>query len=557
MSPIEAELVSSSFHHQGKTYILHWSRLHQSEKNQWFQSYATLWSSKALKVGFHLKPDIKYFISQNIDFQNYYDLMISYYLINPTESNHEPTLEEALRKLCNLDLTHYKPHSQKQLWGDEEEELSVLCFFPDLYQIINKKFPSQELDSLQKEIEFPMILVLADMELQGVSLDLNRFQELEKELERGIQKLEKEIFDLAGEVFNINSTQQVAYILFEKLEIHKIVGLKKLKKTKTGYSTDQSVLEDLSSHPLPRLILEHRKLSKLLNTYIAPLPKWIQKKSGKIHTTFHQALTATGRLSSSHPNLQNIPIKSDMGKQIRAAFVPGKKDYLLLSADYSQIELRLLAHFSKDPTLCQAFLEDQDIHTATAAKLFKVPLNKVTREMRSRAKAVNFGIIYGMGPKRLAKSEGLTLTEAKNFIENYFALYPSIQAYINKQLERARKDEKVCTLFGRVRQLEGINSSHERVRAEMERIAINTPIQGSAADIIKKSMVQIYQVLKHKDYRAQMILQIHDELVFEVHHQDLQPVKKMVKGIMESVINLEVPLKVDLGWGKNWLEAHG
>jgi DNA polymerase I len=377
------------------------------------------------------------------------------------------------------------------------------------------------------------------------------------ELRERLRGYEREIHDLAGGDFNMSSPKQVAALLFDRLELHKAAGLR-IKRTATGAaSTDAEVLEQLAPHhPLPAKILEHRALEKLIGTYVDALLELISERTGRVHTSFNQAVTATGRLSSSDPNLQNIPIRTTEGKKLRSAFVAGEPGWSLLSADYSQVELRILAHLSGDETLLDAFRRDLDVHRATAARIFDVPLEQVTSELRGRAKAINFGIVYGMGAQRLARDTGLSVADARAFIDGYFAKYPRIKAYLEEQVEHARKHGFVETVLGRRRPLADIRSTQRQLRANAERMATNTPIQGSAADIIKIAMVRIDRRLAAEGLRARMLLQVHDELLFEYPEAEGDRLEALVKEEMTHAFPMTVPLKVDVGRGRSWFEAH-
>ena len=350
-------------------------------------------------------------------------------------------------------------------------------------------------------------------------------------------------------------------MLFEKLRIQEEAGVKRVKKTKTGYATDQATLmENYSEVEIVQRLLEFREVSKLKSTYVDALPTFVHPKTGRIHCSFNQVVAATGRLSSSNPNLQNIPVRTERGQRLRAAFVPRKPDehgtWVLLAADYSQVELRILAHLSGDDKLAEAFRQGLDIHSSTASVIFGVAPEDVDRTMRSQAKAINFGLLYGMGPQRLARETGLTVPEAKDFIERYFAAFPSVRGWIDSVLEGARETGYVETLMGRRRPMPDVTSSNQRVRSAAENAAVNTPVQGSAADIIKKAMIDLDALLAASDLQAQMLLQVHDELVFEVPESELEATIEMVRGAMENAVELSVPLNVDFGHGANWLEAH-
>ncbi len=403
---------------------------------------------------------------------------------------------------------------------------------------------------LFERVEIPLIKVLARMELCGVCVDVQVFRELSARLDKQLEELEQEVYELAGHEFNINSTQQLGKILFEEK------GLPSGKKTKTGYSTDVAVLEKLAvDHELPRQVLEYRTLSKLKSTYVDALPGLINEETGRIHTSFNQAVTATGRLSSSEPNLQNIPIRSEIGREIRRAFV-SPDNFVIMSADYSQIELRILAHLSADEVLCRAFREGLDIHDQTAAKIFGVQGDRVTSEMRRKAKVANYGILYGISAPRLAADIGIRLDEAKEFIENYFKIFPRVKGYIDSIVEEARRNGYVTTIMNRRRYIPEINSENFGVKRFAERAAVNTPIQGSAADLIKMAMIRIDCRIEALRMKSKMTLQVHDELVFEVSVEETDAIRALIKEIMETAYPLSVPIVVDIRTGRNWLEAH-
>ena len=405
---------------------------------------------------------------------------------------------------------------------------------------------------LYKEVELPLVPVLREMEQAGVRIDVTKLQEAEHLLTQELLQLEEQIYHSAGSSFNINSPKQVGDILFDTLRLNP-----KAKKSGRGqYSTSEEVLQNLKDkHPIVAQILDYRELKKLISTYISTLPTYINPATGKIHTTYNQTVTATGRLSSSNPNLQNLPIRSERGRFIREAVIPDE-GCLFLSADYSQIELRLLAHFSQDEHMLQAFCEGQDIHSATAAKIFHCPIDQVTKDQRRRAKTANFGIIYGISAFGLAQQLDCPRTEAKQLIDDYFAAFPQVQTYIETQKEFARQHGYSVTLFGRKRYLPDIHSQNATVRSFAERNAVNAPIQGTAADIIKMAMVNIHRQLKEKHLQTQMIMQVHDELNFNVPEQEVEQARQLVVSEMEHVVNLKVPLIADCGVGNNWLEAH-
>ena len=406
--------------------------------------------------------------------------------------------------------------------------------------------------NLYQEVELPLATILREMENAGVRIDVQMLKKAEVQLDKELQTLEQQIYTSVGAIFNINSPKQVGEVLFDQLKLDA-----KAKKSKTGqYSTSEDILLALKSkHPVVGMILAYRELKKLISTYISALPSYINPETGKIHTTYNQTVTATGRLSSSNPNLQNLPIRSERGQLIRQAVIPDD-GCLFLSADYSQIELRLMAHFSQDPHLVEAFRSGQDIHAATAAKIFNIPIEKVTKDQRRQAKTANFGIIYGISAFGLAQQLDCSRSEAKALIDGYFAAFPGVIDYIERQKELARQQGYAITLFGRKRYLPDILSHNATVRSFAERNAVNSPIQGTAADIIKMAMVTIHRRLKEEGLKAQMIMQVHDELNFNVPVGEVDKVREIVIGEMQNVVHLTVPLIADCGVGTNWLEAH-
>ncbi|MBI3325987.1 MAG: hypothetical protein HYZ81_04690 [Nitrospinae bacterium] len=394
------------------------------------------------------------------------------------------------------------------------------------------------------------------MEQAGVYLDIPLLQHMSRDMDRQLVSLTQLIYDLAGEAFNVNSTQQLGRILFDKLEIQKGLGVKRVRKTKTGYSTDVAALEQFKAHPLVGKILDYRQLAKLKSTYVDALPQLLNPQTRRVHTSYNQAVTATGRLSSSDPNLQNIPARTEMGREIRKAFIAEGEDRRLLSADYSQIELRILAHLSQDATLIQSFRSGEDVHRRTASLIFGGAPEEVTPEQRARAKTINFGVIYGMGPTRLAREIDISLEEAKQFIEAYFATYPGVHRYTLEMIALAKEQGYVTTLLGRRRYLPELFNDNPGIRVAAENMAINTPVQGSSADLIKVAMINIHTRLQRERLATQMLLQVHDELVFEVPIAELEQVKLLVVEEMEQAVHLDVPVKVDIGAGRNWFEAH-
>jgi DNA polymerase-1 len=486
------------------------------------------------------------------------DNMIASYLLNP--SKHRHSLEELSREYLDRQIITYEdvagagakaiPFSQVKV----EMACRYSCEDADLTLILaNLLIPKIEADGfaeLFSRVELPLIEVLAEMEMNGVKLDLPLLAVMSGEFEKQMDKISEEVYDLAGGEFNINSPQQLGKVLFEKL---KLPGG---KRTKTGYSTDVEVLTELAKDfPLPAKVLEYRSLSKLKSTYVDALSQLVNPGTGRVHTSFNQTVTATGRLSSSDPNLQNIPIRSPEGRRIREAFIP-EEGSLILSADYSQIELRILAHLSCDTFLIETFQRGEDVHAATASEIFHVPPERVTPEMRRLAKVINFGIIYGMSAFGLAKELSIPPSVAQAYIANYFQKYHEVRDYIDQSLEQARERGYVTTLMNRRRYLPDIKNSNRSVRQFAERIAINAPIQGTAADLIKVAMINIHRRLAEEGHKTKLILQIHDELVFEVPQGELEEIKALVKEEMEGVVKLYIPLKVDIGVGKNWAEAH-
>jgi DNA polymerase-1 len=400
------------------------------------------------------------------------------------------------------------------------------------------------------DIEMPLIQVLADMEEAGVKIDTERLKCIAKELERELDGIQRRIFFLAGEEFNINSAKQLSRVLFQNLGFHPT------KKTKTGFSTELSVLEELAAtHELPQEVLNYRSLNKLKTTYVDTLPQLANPKTGRIHTSFNQTATATGRLSSSNPNLQNIPIRGDWGKRIRETII-AEEGNILLSADYSQVELRILAHLSQDEGLLDAFRNDIDIHARTASELFGVPIDKVTSEMRRIAKTVNFGVIYGISPFGLSETLSISREDAKKYIEQYFDRHPGVKRYIEETIAEAKSKGYVVTLFGRRRAVPELKNQNLTVRQQGERLAINSPIQGTAADIIKIAMIQIGRDFRYQGLKTRMILQVHDELLFELPMQEHETARSIVREKMEKAAELSVPIRIDIGHGKNWADAH-
>jgi len=484
-----------------------------------------------------------------------FDILLASYLLNPSESTHE--LSDVVRRKLDGSLPDdesFYGKGQKRRQPGEDELARHLArktaAMVRLHPLLVEELDDAQMMSLFAELEMPLSRVLADMECVGVKVDRERLVRLGEELKEQLDSLTQEIYDLAGTEFNINSPKQLGEILYDKL------GLPVLKKTKTGYSTSADVLEKLApQHEIVEKILHFRQVGKLISTYVEGLLKEIDPETGKIHTRFNQTITATGRLSSTEPNLQNIPIRLEEGRRIRQVFVPSEPDWLILSADYSQIELRVLAHLSGDENLKEAFVRDMDIHTKTAMDVFGVSEEEVTPLMRRHAKAVNFGIVYGISDYGLSQNLNIPRKKAAEFIERYFASYPGVKAYMDRVVEQAKQDGYVTTMLNRRRYLPDIRSRNYNLRSFAERTAMNTPIQGTAADIIKSAMVRMDEVLKAKGAQSRMLLQVHDELIFEVPTSELDWMKETVREVMEGTMALSVPLKVDVHHGPTWYQA--
>lgn len=514
------------------------------------------------KIGHNLKYDLKVLKNYELNVNApLFDTMIAHYLVNPDMRHNMDVLAETYLDYSPQSITELigkkgaNQGSMRDVAVEKQTEYAVedadITF--QLKDYFEKEMLAAQTMDLYKKVELPLVKVLTSMECEGINLDVPFLEELSKNLTVDIQKLEKTIFDAAGETFNLASPKQLGPILFDKLKL-----VDKPKKTKTGqYSTAEDVLSYLAKeHPIVSDILDWRSLKKLQNTYVDALPKEINPETGRVHTIYNQAVAATGRLSSNNPNLQNIPIRTARGQQVRKAFVPRDNQHVLMAADYSQIELRIIAALSKDEGMLAAFLNNEDIHQATAAKVFNVPLEEVTRTQRGNAKTVNFGIIYGVSAFGLSQQTDLNRTEAKELIDTYYATYPKLRNYIHEQVDFARDNGYVTTVLGRRRYLKDINSQNAVVRGAAERNAVNAPIQGSAADIIKLAMIAIQSKLESENWKAKMLLQVHDELVFDVPKEEVEALQKMVKNEMENAFSLDVPLVVDLGFGTNWLEAH-
>lgn len=562
LDPTASELVGMSFSFkEGEAYYVPVPADFDKAK-QIVEYFRTFFENDSIqKVGQNLKYDIIVLKKYGIEVRgNLFDTMIAHYLINPELRHNMDYMAETYLKYKTIhidELIGARGKNQLNMRSLQPEQIKdYACEDADvtlkLKSILEKAIEKQGLEKLLYEIELPLVYVLADMEYTGVGLDTEALAEYSKTLTRELQSIEADIYKEAGTELNINSAKQVGEVLFDKLKI-----VDKPKKTKTGqYVTSEETLESLKdTHPIVGKILEYRGLKKLLSTYIDALPQLVNPKDRKVHTSYNQTVTATGRLSSSNPNLQNIPIRDAQGKEIRKAFI-ADKDCIFFSADYSQIELRIMAHLSKDPNMVDAFNSGEDIHAATAAKIYKVPIAEVTSDMRRKAKTANFGIIYGISVFGLAERLTIPRGEAKELIDGYFETYPKVKEYMDRSISVAREHTYVETVFGRKRYLPDINSRNTTVRGYAERNAINAPIQGSAADIIKVAMNRIFDRFQRENVKSKMILQVHDELNFNVVADELDKVQKIVIEEMEGAYKLVVPLKADCGKGKNWLEAH-
>ena len=507
-----------------------------------------LLEGNALKIGHDLKKEMILLKRAGIELaEPIFDTMVASYLINPVRSEH--TLEGVALEFLGKNIAVPEVGARHALPLQDHACYAAEAVF-ELREALSERLRNEGLEDLFYKVEMPLIRVLADIEKTGVRVDSVFLNEMSKEVDKDLQTIRGKIYSMAGQEFNINSPKQLSEVLFEKLKLPVI------KKTKTGYSTDVEVLQQLSAvHELPAEILTYRTLTKLKSTYIDSLPSMINPETGRVHTSLNQTVTATGRLSSSEPNLQNIPIRTELGRRIREAFIaePGN---LILSADYSQIELRVMAHMSEDPILIESFKRGEDIHSRTASEVFGLMPGLVTAEMRRMAKVVNFGIIYGMSPFGLSKDLGISQRDAKKYIDTYFEHYKGVSAFIERTMQEARENGFVRTLLGRKRPIPELLSKEAAVRQFGERTAVNTPIQGTAADIIKLAMINIFNRIRKEDLKSLMTLQVHDELVFEVTEDEIEAMKQIVREEMEGVIEIKVPLKVDIGIGKNWSEAH-
>jgi DNA polymerase-1 len=564
LDALHAELVGISFSFEkGKGYYVPFPE-NKEDAQVLIDKFIPFFENESIeKIGQNLKYDLKILSNYSINVEGkLFDTMIAHYLINPDMRHNMDILSETYLKYSPKSietLIGKKGKNQKSMREVELEEIKEYAAEDadvtfQLKQLFSIELEKTETKKLFEEIEIPLVKVLADMEKEGIKLDTDFLKSLSHDLDNDIKRHEAAIYEVAGENFNLASPKQLGDVLFDKLKI----GGAKQKKTKTGqYATGEEVLSYLANeNQIVKDILDWRQLVKLKNTYVDALPNQVDHVTLRVHTDYMQTVAATGRLSSNNPNLQNIPIRTERGRQIRKAFVARDENYTLVSADYSQIELRIIAALSGEENMIKAFLNNEDIHKSTASKVFDVPLEEVTREQRSHAKTVNFGIIYGVSAFGLSNQTSLSRSESAALIEAYYKTYPRLKTYIQEQIDFARENGYVQTVLGRRRYLKDINSQNAIVRGGAERNAVNAPIQGSAADIIKIAMINIHKKLISENYKSKMLLQVHDELVFDVHNSELDKMKEMIKYEMENAFKMEVPLDVDLGAGKDWLEAH-
>ena len=561
---LNAELVGMSFSFdKGKAFYVPFPE-NQDEAQVLADKFKPFFESETIeKIGQNIKYDLKILSHYGVQIKGkLFDTMIAHYLINPDMRHNMDVLSETYLKYSPKsieDLIGKKGKNQKSMRDVSIEEIKEYAaedadITYQLKQNFSPILDKAETKKLFDEIEIPLIPVLAAMELEGINLNVPFLKEMSVEMAKESASLEQKIYETAGEKFNLASPKQLGDVLFDKMKI----GGTKQKKTKTGqYATGEEVLSYLANeHQIVKDILEWRQMVKLQSTYIDALPNQVDKKTGRVHTDYMQTVAATGRLSSNNPNLQNIPIRSEKGRLIRKAFIARDENYTLVSADYSQIELRIIAALSGEENMIKAFQNNEDIHKSTAAKVFNVPLEEVTKEQRSNAKTVNFGIIYGVSAFGLSNQTSLSRKEAAELIDAYYQTYPKLKAYMQDQVDFARENGYVQTVLGRRRYLKDINSANMMVKSGAERNAVNAPIQGSAADIIKIAMINIHKKLTSENWKSKMLLQVHDELVFDVHNSELEKIKPIIKHEMENAFMMDVPLDVEIGVGENWLEAH-
>ncbi|WP_111668787.1 DNA polymerase I [Algoriphagus litoralis] len=563
LDAMQAELVGLSFSYiPGEAYYIPVSD-NQDDTQEILELLRPVFENEAItKIGQNIKYDMLVLKNYGIEVKGVlYDTMLAHYLIEPEGKHSMDWLAQQYLNYMPVSITELigkKGKNQGNMRDVDEDEVTAYASEDaDITLRLKEKFDpilkTNGLVELFDQVENPLIRVLTAMEFEGVRIDTESLAELSTLLETESQEIEKKVYELAGVRFNLASPKQLGDVLFEKLKLDP-----KAKKTKTGqYATGEEILSKLANeHPIAEAILDYRQMVKLKSTYVDALPTMINPKTGRIHTTYNQFVAATGRLSSINPNLQNIPIRTARGREIRKAFVPRDENHVLLSADYSQIELRLMAAFSQDESMLEAFKNGRDIHSTTAAKIFKVPLEEVTSDMRRKAKTANFGIIYGISAFGLAQRLSIPRGEAKEIIDAYFQEFPAVKQYMDGAIEKARKDEYVETILGRRRYLRDINSRNMTMRGFAERNAINAPLQGSAADLIKVAMIHVYEWMKKENLKSKMILQVHDELVFDAHKDEVDLLKKNIPGLMSNAIKLAVPIEVEVGLGTDWLQAH-
>ncbi|CAM1356693.1 DNA polymerase I [Tenacibaculum halocynthiae] len=563
LKSLEVELIGISFSWEvGKGYYITFPE-NQEETQTIIEEFLPFFENEKIeKIGHNLKYDIKVLSNYNIPVKGkLFDTMIAHYLINPDMRHNMDILSETYLNYQPVSITELIGKKGKNQLSMRQVELSKQSEYAvedaditlQLKKHFTKELESGNVTKLFNDVEIPLVSVLTAVEIEGINLNIDFLNCLSTELTNDIQELEKRIFEQAGEEFNIGSPKQLGIVLFENMKL-----VDKPKKTKTGqYSTAEDVLSNLAKdHKIIEDILLYRQYKKLQSTYVDALPNEVNPKTKRVHTVYAQAVAATGRLSSNNPNLQNIPIRTKRGQEVRKAFIPKDKNHVLLAADYSQIELRIIAALSEEETMIKAFKDGEDIHASTASKVFNVPIEEVTREQRSNAKTVNFGIIYGVSAFGLSNQTSLSRKEAKSLIDAYYETYPKLRNYISKQVDFAREHGYVETILERRRYLKDINSRNAIVRGAAERNAVNAPIQGSAADIIKLAMINIHNRFKQENFTSKMLLQVHDELVFDAHKDELEVIKPIIKEEMENAFKLSVPLDVEIGIGDNWLEAH-
>ena len=562
LKALEVELIGIAFSYEiGKGYYVSFPE-DQAETKALLEEFRPFFESNIEKIGHNLKYDIKVLSNYEIPVKGkLFDTMIAHYLINPdmrhnmdilaeTYLNYQPvSITELIGKKGKNQLSmRTVPIAEQTEYAVEDADITF-----QLKQLFTGELESGNVTKLFNDIELPLVSVLTAMEIEGININIDFLNKLSVTLTEDINRLEKNIYEQAGEEFNIASPKQLGIVLFEKMEL-----VKKPKKTKTGqYATGEDILSFLAKeHEIIRNIQEYRQYKKLQSTYVDALPNEVNPKTGRIHTQYMQAVAATGRLSSNNPNLQNIPIRTERGKEVRKSFIPRDENHVLLAADYSQIELRIIAALSEEGNMMEAFKNGEDIHASTAAKVFNVPLDEVTREQRSNAKTVNFGIVYGVSAFGLSNQTDLSRSEAKELIDTYYETYPKLKAYMSAQVDFARENGYVETVLNRRRYLKDINSRNAMVRSGAERNAVNAPIQGSAADIIKLAMINIHNRFKKEGFKSKMLLQVHDELVFDAHKDELEIIRPIIKYEMENAFKMSVPLDVEVGIGENWLQAH-